>query len=263
MECPRGAACHKNVFSHSECVCVFRGRHQGSYLREVVEALLFVMGPSAEGHQMRSSKHSSRRQSGAALVEMAIALPLLILLFFGILEFGLAFRDRLTIANGTQSAGRVAAALGSQDGADMAVLLAVEQSLGLLPDSGGGVLKHVQIWKSDPSGVPVTACANAGNGGTNCNWYTYTPTGDPSVCDWTPCPDSALDPIPYGGGYIPKDRKVTLGELDVIGVTVLFSHDWITGVLPIADVVCTATGEDCWHDSAIFRLEPLNFGSGS
>ena len=47
-----------------------------------------------------------RRQDnerGAALVEMALVTPLLVLLVFGILEFGLAFRDRLTVSNATSS----------------------------------------------------------------------------------------------------------------------------------------------------------------
>ena len=89
-----------------------------------------------------------RRQNnerGAALVEMAMVTPLLVLLVFGILEFGLAFRDRLTVSNATQSAGRVAAALGNSDEADYAVLQAVEQSLGILPGAGGGIIKHVPV----------------------------------------------------------------------------------------------------------------------
>ena len=203
---------------------------------------------------------TGKRERGAALVEMAIAAPLLILLVFGILEFGLAFRDRLTVSNGSQSAGRVAAALGNQDDADIAVLEAVEQSLGLLPNSGGGIIKHVQIWRSNSSGNPVTACGAVGAGGSNCNWYEYRPA---TPCRWFPCPDPDAAGGPnYGGGYLPVNRDVTLDAngLDVVGVTVLFSHDWITDILPIDDVTCTATGTDCWADSALFRLEPQNFG---
>jgi len=210
---------------------------------------------------MMSSKDNGRSQRGAALVEMAIVLPLLVVLVMGILEFGLAFRDRLTIANGTQSAGRVAAALGNQDDADIAILQAVEQSLGLLPSSGGGVLKHVQIWKSNGNGVPTSACAVAGAGGANCNWYVYAPA-DP--CKWQPCPDPINASFAYGGAYVPSIRDVTLesgGTLDVLGVSVLFSHDWVTGALPMSDVVCTPTGADCWTDSSLFRLEPKNFGN--
>lgn len=200
-----------------------------------------------------------KNERAAVLVEMAIAAPLLILLVFGILEFGLAFQTRLTVSNGTQSAGRVAAALGNQDDADIATLQAIEQSLGILPNSGGDVIKHVQIWKSNGSGVG--SCGTAGAGGPSCNWYTYDPA---STCGWTPCPDPNVSGGPhYGGGFVPAGRDVTLDDdgLDVVGVTVLFSHDWLTGVLPLSDVVCNANGTDCWADTALFRLEPQNFGS--
>ena len=209
---------------------------------------------------MLRTRRMTREQRGAALVEMAIALPLLILLVFGILEFGIAFRDRLTVSSGTQSAGRVAAALGSQDDADIATLQAIEQSLGFLGDSSGDVVKHVQIWKSNGSGQPVTACSAPGAGGSNCNWYVYTPA-DP--CKWTPCPaPPAVGSPSYGGGFIPSLRDVTLDDdgLTTIGVTVLFAHDWVTNVLPVSDVVCDEFGDNCWSDTALFRLEPQNFG---
>jgi hypothetical protein len=210
---------------------------------------------------MRFMRRRGREQRGAALVEMAIVLPLLVLLVFGILEFGLAFRDKLTVANGTQSAGRVAAALGTQDDADIATLRAVEQSLGLLPNSGGAIIKHVQIWRSNGSGSPAAACGTVGAGGSACNWYEYRPA---TPCNWFPCPDPDNGSLPaYGGGYLPANRDVTLDSdgLDIVGVTVLYSHDWVTGVLPIPDLICTTMGTNCWADSSLFRLEPQNFGT--
>lgn len=208
---------------------------------------------------MFGGRFGENKQRGAALVEMAIAAPLLILLVFGILEFGIAFRDRLTVSNGTQSAGRVTAALGNNDDADIATLQAVEQSLGLLPGAGSGVIKHVQIWRSNGSGQPITACSAAGAGGSDCNWYVYTPE---TTCNWTPCPDPVVPGFQYGGGFLPSVRDVTLDSdgLTTVGVTVLFSHDWITNILPMSDVDCDPAGNNCWADSALFRLEPQNFG---
>jgi hypothetical protein len=198
-----------------------------------------------------------RNEHGATMVEMAIVTPLLLLLVFGILEFGLVFRDRLAIANGTQSAGRVAAILGNRIGSDMAVLEAIEQGLGIT-DATGSAVRHVQIWKSNGRGQPASACRIPGAGGSNCNWYTYD--SDDLICKWDPCPDPAVNPIPYGGGYLPENRNVTYGTSDVIGVTVLFSHYWVVGILPLSDITCTANGADCWSDTAVFRIEPQNFG---
>jgi Flp pilus assembly protein TadG len=50
-------------------------------------------------------------ESGAALIEFASGATLLLALLVGIVEFGLAFRDRLTITDSTQSAARVGSAL--------------------------------------------------------------------------------------------------------------------------------------------------------
>jgi Flp pilus assembly protein TadG len=56
-------------------------------------------------------KISSRlqRQDGQAFVEFAIVLPLLVLLVFGITQFGLAFRNHLAITDAARVAARAAA----------------------------------------------------------------------------------------------------------------------------------------------------------
>ena len=67
---------------------------------------------------------------------MAIVLPLLVLLVFGIVEFGLAFNKRLTIGNATQSAARVGTAVANNEFADISTLEALEQGLIALPSQG-------------------------------------------------------------------------------------------------------------------------------
>ncbi|WP_179403322.1 TadE/TadG family type IV pilus assembly protein [Burkholderia guangdongensis] len=51
---------------------------------------------------------SRRRETGAAVVEFAIVLPLLLLLFFGIVEFGLMLYDKAVITNASREAARAA-----------------------------------------------------------------------------------------------------------------------------------------------------------
>ena len=46
-------------------------------------------------------------QNGAALVEFAIVLPLLLILIFGIIEFGVMFYDKAIITNASREAARV------------------------------------------------------------------------------------------------------------------------------------------------------------
>jgi Flp pilus assembly protein TadG len=50
-----------------------------------------------------------RREDGQAFVEFAIVLPLLVLLVFGIAQFGLAFRNYLAITDTARVAARAAA----------------------------------------------------------------------------------------------------------------------------------------------------------
>jgi Flp pilus assembly pilin Flp len=48
------------------------------------------------------------RQEGAAAVEFALLLPLLVLLLFGIIEFGFAFSTRIQATNAAREAARLA-----------------------------------------------------------------------------------------------------------------------------------------------------------
>lgn len=57
-------------------------------------------------HNIWSRLH---RQDGQALVEFVIVLPLLVLLVFGITQFGLAFRNHLAITDAARVAARAAA----------------------------------------------------------------------------------------------------------------------------------------------------------
>jgi hypothetical protein len=50
-------------------------------------------------------------EDGAALVEFAIVLPLLLIIVFGIISFGLIFNDKLSLTDGAREAGRFGATL--------------------------------------------------------------------------------------------------------------------------------------------------------
>ena len=51
--------------------------------------------------------------NGAAIVEMAIVFPLLVLMIIGIIEIGVAFRDYLTVSAASREGARVAALAGA------------------------------------------------------------------------------------------------------------------------------------------------------
>ncbi|HEX9853901.1 MAG TPA: TadE/TadG family type IV pilus assembly protein [Acidimicrobiia bacterium] len=198
------------------------------------------------GHQRR------RFERGTTILEFTIVASLLFSMLFGIIEFGLAFRDRLTISNATQNAARVGAARGDDADADFEILKAMESSLSNLPNTGIQIVKFVDVFRATTAGLPASGCPGAA-----CNRYTYTPGGP--GCDWNPCPDP--DAGYSGWPWNPSSRDVALPDLEVLGVRTTFSHNWITGgLIPLPNVDCTgAPGTSCWVDIALFRQEPQVF----
>lgn len=183
------------------------------------------------------------REKGAALVEMAIVLPLLLILVFGIVEYGMLFRERLTIAAATSSAARTGATMGKRDAADFRMLQALEA--GLYDQVDSDVLISVDIFRADPNtGAKIS---------DDVNTYAFDPINFPS-CHWNPCPDPTSGSY-YGfagAGWIPSDRVTTLdavgGGLDVLGIEVTYHHSDITGFIPGVDRDLV--------ERALIRLEP-------
>lgn len=193
-------------------------------------------------------------ERGSSMIEFAIVATLLFMLVFGIVEFGLAFRDRLTVGNASQSAARVGTAVGNGAEADLRMLQALEQTLANLPSSGIGVVKYVEFYEADANGNPAGGCP-----GPNCVRYAYNYVDGPGpLCDWNPCPTATGGP--YGGPWVPNVRNVAVDNLDVMGVNVVFGHTWITsGLVPLPDVDCVAPPGDCWVDTTTMRMEPQQF----
>lgn len=208
------------------------------------------------------------RERGASLVEMAIVVPLLLLLLFGIIEFGVMFRHRLTVANATQAAGRVGSALGTDENTDYEILNALSQGLDTLA-SGVDSVKYVAIFEADGNGNPIGGCSLPGGGG-RCNVYAYQKdfwTSPP--CDWNPCPfEPATGAGTLGGGWgddfgagSPPERDTELPGLGVLGVRVYYAYDWITGgLLPLPGRACSSPPNACFSDVALFQFEPEQFG---
>jgi TadE-like protein len=203
---------------------------------------------------LRSNGDSLRvSERGTALIEFTLVASLLFTLLFGIIEFGLAFRDRLTISNASQGAARVGSSLGDNDDADYEMLRSLEQSLGTLANSGVDIVRYVDVFAANSAGNPISGCP-----GSKCNRYLYSPGFKPG-CDWNPCPNPAIG---YSGwSWAPSARDVELPGLDVMGVRITFKHDWVTGgLIPLPKIQCDGTpGSKCWTDGALMRLEPQVF----
>lgn len=203
---------------------------------------------------LRNARRRRRAQGdrGAALVEVALITPVFALLLFGIIEFGLTFRDYLTVANASRDGARAASALGDDTYADYNTLQVIRQATkGFRPNE----IRRVIIF--DAGGVggsvlnpshPAHQCLNATSGVTNvCNVYTAAAFSLPKSSFG--CKTSSLDrywcPSPLNG-QDGREVRASIGP-DYVGVYVQTRHDFITGMF--------GPGLDL-EDELVMRIEP-------
>jgi hypothetical protein len=170
------------------------------------------------------------RDRGATLVEAAVVFPFLFLVLFGIVEFGWAFKDDLSVGHSAREGARAGATFGADPVANLLVLREVEEVMGPVAIAQG---LRVRIYN------PVS-----GSGDT----YTFQ-SGYGGGCNWFPCPDPAS--LVYSAPtWLPSNRDVSAPFTDRIGVRVIYTHKWITGLF--------ANSSDFTKD-VDFQIEPQIF----
>ena len=162
------------------------------------------------------------------MVEFSLVLPILLVIVIGILEMGMAFRTAITVGSSAQEGARVASFKGNDIDADCVALEAVIGEL----DSEVERVTSIKIYRVDGAGNAEPLKTNT---------YTYGGVGD--ITDCTKWNGTVLWPA--------TDRNVTVGTtpLDVLGVEVSSTHDWVTQFPPFSGTL----GVD---ESTIVRLEP-------
>ncbi|MEY2454024.1 MAG: hypothetical protein QOD92_3598 [Acidimicrobiaceae bacterium] len=128
----------------------------------------------------------ARGDRGAVLVEAAFVLPVLLTLLFGIIEFGFAWRDKITVETATRAGARTASNLGPTAQADYNTLQTVLSAMSSIPTAN---VDMVIVFDATTSGTPSATCLagtsvsnnNAPpNNGTGCNVYTSAQFSLPS-----------------------------------------------------------------------------------
>ena len=191
----------------------------------------------ARGHRnklfRRARVHKGRSEKGAALVEFSLILPLLILLTFGIMELGLAFRDILTTSSAVREGTRILSALGNDPEADCIALNGALETLLLSGDIDK--LERIEIFKAGSDGSQI---------GSQTNTYTFVGTDHTDCDDWNA---NVLWPS--------INRNVIAGgspALDIAGMRIIYEHDYVLDFPPL-------TGGFTIDQSTISRLEPEEF----
>ena len=187
-----------------------------------------------------------RDDRGATLVEAAFVYALLFLALFAVVEFGLAFKDWLSVSHAAREGARAGATYGDDPSADIQILRDVEQTLAPAGIANG---MNVRVFNA---ASPGTGEVYSYSPGTDCS--DNTPVGLPPLvgcCDWTPCPEPFRDTYPVPD-WDPSSRDVETPNLDRIGVEVQFSHQWLTNYFVPSSDFTTVTD---------FQIEPQVFES--
>ncbi|MGB8359994.1 MAG: TadE family protein [Acidimicrobiia bacterium] len=183
-------------------------------------------------------RRSKSEDKGAAVIEFSIVFALLLTIALGAFEYGMAFRDWLSVSVSTREGARVAASAATYGSADCVIL---EATAGALQSLNSGELDEVHIYRSDANG------SYPGAGSSYNRRYRPGVSGEPGLIA---CGGGSLwYPISLGSNWDPGDRNNSGTSADWIGVRVVFDHDWLTDFL-------WWSGTVTYIDDAVFRMEP-------
>lgn len=190
-----------------------------------------------------------RRHSGQTLVEFAIVIPIVLLLFMAVIEVALGFNAFVGVNRASQHAAHLASVAGNQQGADCLILSEIEADVAA-PNRRDAIV-HVVIQQTSLTGnYPYLENRWERNG--------YT----------TPCtlPNGDEITVPYQlttATYPESERCSALkgcgdghSTVDNIAVGIRYRHDWVT---PMAAIITSLPGGKLgWNFTQrnIFRIEP-------
>lgn len=192
-----------------------------------------------------------RSEKGVALLEAALVLPLLFLLFVGMIEGGTAYRDGNTLARATQQSARSNARIADGQFADYESLKSLESGLAALDASS---VSRVIVYDAGPTGDTPSAQCLAVNRPDD-----LSVRGRNNVCNvYSAAQISADDPTRFGCGggdwdrnFCPGDRTRSGNSPTKVGVWVELDFDKVTKVFP---------GSLSLTRAAVYQLEPCVAG---
>jgi len=164
------------------------------------------------------------------MVEFAIVFPVVILVVLAICEFGLGFKDWLSISHASREGVRIAATAGNDVTADISALRGVERAL-----AGQNMSDLVGVTIANPDNLSEK---------TTYQWSEST------SCHWIPCPDPA-EPAYVVPIWNPTTRRIAT-PTERIEVSIEFRHEWLTGMF-------TSAPSD-WTKAVVMDIEPQVYG---
>jgi Flp pilus assembly protein TadG len=173
-----------------------------------------------------------RDDRGSALVEMALLLPILMIVVFGIIEWSSAYHDASVTADAARAGGRMASAESLNTSYATNAASAVASSLQSLPAAAP---QELWVYKANSNGYPGSG-TNFSTCSTNCIKYT-----------WQSASKTFNTASPGGSGWPASSQQVCTEPFDEVGIYVKINHSFITNLFGATVTL---------SDHAVFRLEP-------
>lgn len=182
-----------------------------------------------------------RDERGAALIEAALVLPIIVVLLLGIIEFGLAFQSGAVTTGASRSGARMGAATYAPAGSTSSAQLAAADQMAAAVSADLKSLSNADpvgmvIYKVDPSstsGAPYGGFPGDNlSGGCSSSCFRYTWNGS--------------DMVYASGGWSDPDACGT--SVDSLGVYVQAKHYYLTELIGESRFV---------NGKTVMRIEPL------
>jgi hypothetical protein len=182
---------------------------------------------------LNRSTHRTTDEDGAALVETALVLLLVLTITFGIIEWGLYFKDTLSVSSATRTGARTASARPRDSLYATDTVAAVATAVSALDRNGP---KDLWIYRADANGMPdsgnfvtCTTCRRFRWDATNKEWDEVSGS---DINDWPPLSQHAC-----GGA-----------QSDAVGIFLRAEHEFVTGFFGETRLM---------EDHTVMKFEPV------
>jgi Flp pilus assembly protein TadG len=199
----------------------------------------------------REAAHVRKRrdQRGAAMVEFAIILPLVLLLTFGLIDFGFAFADAAGIKSAGRSGARIGSALSKQSGQLRSIIAAVNSGLG---NSTRAQATELIVYAARPQGFSAPNSCTQGTtaGASSMCFDQIIPANAPDIFNPSSADLDAWDGAVHFQDACPANG--TTVSAWKLSVTVKANYPFLTRFIG-ANVKL--------HETVVIDLEPTSTGN--
>jgi Flp pilus assembly pilin Flp len=190
-------------------------------------------------------KFTTRRdESGVAMVEAALVLPVVLILILCAFEFGLLFRNLQTLHSASRAGARIGSSLGTDDSADQRLVQQVMATSGGLPANS---VKKIIVFEANANGGFTDPSCEVASVFGKCSVYDIFDINDRGTdANWG-CTTAASHDIAWCPHQRQNNQAIGVTHL---GVKVEMAHHYLTSFMPFAPTTL--------QSKTVMMVEPLD-----